>query len=136
MINEVLEKSADETGDHLLWLADDTFEQLPNDKGTIINAPVPSTWRSPFIDKSIEEAFEFFSTIPLDKDLIREYIAVLNKRLYEEKGWVVLYKIDDNGEITCIPCRAEMSLLQMGSYSQDEWPIHLKDWRLEGKPVF
>lgn len=135
MVNEVLDKVAEEQGDNLLWLAEDKFENLPKENCTTTKPPIPSTWRSPFIGKTIEDAFEYLSTIPLDKSLGRDYIAVLNKRLYERKGWLVLYKIDTDGEITSIPCAAELSLTQMASYAQDNWPVHLKDWREKGQPV-
>ncbi|GAB7353008.1 hypothetical protein MBLNU459_g3567t1 [Dothideomycetes sp. NU459] len=140
MIDEVLKKNEEEVQDYQLWLADESLEGLLADSfdERATEPPIPSTWRSPLIGKTIEAAFEFMATIPLNRSLIREYIAVLDKHLYEKKGWVVLHRIDEMGEINSIPCEAGLAMLQMGSTgysSPDGWPSALKNWREYGQPL-
>jgi hypothetical protein len=102
--------------------------------GTI--APIDESWQSPFGGKSVEDAFEYLATVSLELSLNRTYIMVLNKALYEQEDWLVIYCIDEDGEITSIPCDTQMCMVHIDSYSWHHWPQYLEEWREEGKPVF
>jgi hypothetical protein len=137
MINEVLVKTIKDTGADDVWLAD-TIESLivadEDRDGT--KAPINELWQSPFSGKSVEEAFKYLATVSLELSLNRTYIMVLNKALYEQKDWLVIYRIDEDGEITSIPCDTQMCMVHIDSYSWHHWPEYLEEWREEGKPVF
>lgn len=127
MINEVLKKVAEEEHDHLLWLANDSLANLPTIEGggTTTELPIPSSWRSPFSGKTVEAAFEYLASIPLAYSGIRGYIAVLDKCLYEQSGWLVLYKIDECGEIISVPCTVGVAMVQIGLCDRDVWSLAL-----------
>ncbi|THZ20561.1 hypothetical protein D6C91_04701 [Aureobasidium pullulans] len=136
MINEFLEKTHEEHGIYHLWLAEDTLRSYPTDLDEATVPPVSSNWRSPFAGKTIEEAFTFMSCIPTDFDVTmnRTYIVVLDRDLYESRGWVVVCKIDEEGTITTAPCAARNAMLHINSLSWHLWPNYLERWRNEGKP--
>ena len=139
MINEVLEKVHEEHGIYHLWLAEDTLRSYPTDLDEATVPPVSSNWRSPFAGKTIEDAFTFMSCIPADPDgsddtMNKTYIVVLDRDLYESRGWVVVCKIDEEGTITTAPCAARNAMLHINSLSWYLWPNYLERWRNEGKP--
>ncbi|KAH0377374.1 hypothetical protein KCU92_g9260, partial [Aureobasidium melanogenum] len=136
IIDEVIMKNREYTGGYFFWLAEDTFDSLPSDDtDSLVKSTVPSDWVSPFISKTVEDAFRFIATIPLDTSLDRQFIAVLDSRLYREKDWLVIYRIDEQGEITSIPYKAELTNMQLHSYQNHNWPIFMDDWLRDGEPV-
>lgn len=78
MINEVLQKNADETYQcYFLWMAD-KYQNLPaiTDRRTMATRPpIDSEWASPFLGKTLEEAAEFVKNGP--KPLCKVFFAVL-----------------------------------------------------------
>lgn len=136
MVNDVLRKVYDESGIYHLWLADDNPESYPDDYDCATVPPISSTWQSSFAGKTIEQAFEFLSTLPIDADVSinRTYIVVLDTHLYKTRDWVVVCKIDDNGTITTAPCAAKNPILHIDSLSWHLWPQYLERWRSEARP--
>lgn len=136
MINEVLEKVYDESGVYHLWLADDNPESLPVDHDCATVPPISLNWQSRFAGQSIEQAFEFLSTLPVDTDVSinRTYIVVLDTELYKTRDWVIVCKIDEHGTITTVPCAAKNPILHIDSYSWHLRPQYLDRWRIEGRP--
>lgn len=136
-VNGAIRKIADEEGDDLCWLANDTLQDVP-DEGEDRDLPkssCSSDWRSPFAGKTVQDAFEFLSSIPLTKKLMRGYILVLDKHLYNEKDWLVVYHIDVNGDITSIPCETSISLAAASQSYEHKWNLALEDWRGNGQPL-
>ncbi|CAD0097356.1 unnamed protein product [Aureobasidium mustum] len=133
----VLEKNRKLTGGYFLWLAENNLEALPQHDADGSAKPRISTDRvSSFIGKTVEDAFRFIATVPLENLVDRQFIAVLDHRLYKEKDWLVIYRIDAEGEITSIPCKAEFICMQLHGYQNHNWPTFMDDWLRKGKPVF
>ncbi|KAG9949376.1 hypothetical protein KCU85_g4316, partial [Aureobasidium melanogenum] len=116
MINDYLQRVIKHSNVYNLWLADMDPQNLTEDDEDATIPQVNLTWQSPFVGKTSEEAFEYLATIPLKMALNREYLVVLDKALYKQKDWVIIYRIDEEGEITCIPCTAHMTLVYINSY--------------------
>lgn len=117
MIDNLLEQVNAKLRIDNVWLADTTIpDGLTEEDGEATIPPIDASWQSSFVGKSVEEAFEFLATIPLDKSLNRTYIIVLDRKLYEQKKWGLLYRIDEEGEITCVPCAAHMCMVYIDSY--------------------
>lgn len=136
MINDYLRRVIEHSNIYNLWLADLNPQNLTEDDEDATIPPIDPTWQSPFVGNTIEDAFGFLATIPLNMALTREYLVVLDKAIYEQKDWIVIYRIDDQGEITSIPCMAKMTLTYLNSYLWHRWPDYLEEWRKEGKPIF
>lgn len=136
MINEVLEKNEKESDVYHLWLADTSgsYPREHDDDATI--PPITSSWQSSFAGKTVEQAFEFLATIPLDISIDRRTLVVLHKHLYESKDWVVVYEIDEQGEITSIPCATEYTVMYLDSYQWLDWDVNLAQWREDGCPLY
>jgi hypothetical protein len=135
MINEVLEKVYKELGVYHLWLADNKAESLPEEPDLATVPPIAEDWQSAFAGQTIEQAFEFLSTLPTHAEVSinRTYIVVLDKHLYRTRDWVIVCKIDSEGIITTVPCAASNSILHIDSYSWHLWPEYVERWRREGK---
>lgn len=98
MINEVIQKNAQEHGGvNLLWLAD-SYSTLPavneEQRTEATRAPIDSAWRSPFLGKSLQDAKTFVKEAP--KPLCRTFFAVLDKQRYEDNDEIRLCKIVDD----------------------------------------
>ncbi|KAH0037938.1 hypothetical protein KCU78_g1578, partial [Aureobasidium melanogenum] len=101
MINGLLEQVNKESQIYNIWLAETAIpDGLTEEDGEATVPPIDGNWQSAFVGDTVEQAFEFLTKIPLEKSLNRTYIIVLDKNLYEQKNWVVLYRIDEEGEIT------------------------------------
>jgi hypothetical protein len=135
MINDFLEKVNEQIEVYDLWPAD-SIESFPEEGDLATEPPVDESWQSPFAGHSVEEAFKYLATVDLEKSLNRTYIVVLHKALYEQKDWVMIYRIDENGEITSIPCVAQMAMIHIDSYSWHIWPECLEQWHKHGWPIF
>jgi hypothetical protein len=137
MVNEVLELVYKEIEFHEIWVADTILpEGLTDEDDEATIPPVDQTWHSPFVGQPIEEAFRCLASIPLDKSLNRTFLIVLDKALYDREKWVVLYRIDERGEITSAPCAADMVMVYVDSYNWHLWPDILESWRKHGDPIF
>jgi hypothetical protein len=135
MINEVLEKVYEESGVYHLWAADNKAESFPKEPDLATVPPIAEDWQSAFAGQTIEQAFEFLSTLPIDVKVSvnRTYIVLLDKHLYRTRGWVIVCKIDKEGTITTVPCAASNPILHIDSYSWHLWPEDVDTWRREGK---
>lgn len=137
MINEVLEQVHKKCHIHNIWLAETILpEGLTDEDDEATVPPIDESWQSPFVGQPVEEAFKFLSMTSIEKSLNRTFIVVWNKALYERQKWVVIYRIDENGEITSVPCAAHMCMVFIDSNTWHHWPEYLVDWREEGKPIF
>ena len=87
------------------------------------------------LGKPIEDAFSFLETILLDVSVDRTTVVVLDKQLYEDKNWVVLYQISEEGDIISIPCAAHYAMKHLDSYQWLDWDTQLEDWLEEGYPI-
>jgi hypothetical protein len=135
MINEVLARTSDKTRADNVWLAD-SIESLIEEDEVATMPPVDESWQSPFAGQPVEKAFEYLATVSLEKSLNRAHIVVLNKALYEQKDWLAIYQIDENGEITSVPCATRLCMVFIDSYTLHLWPEYLEEWRRDGKPIF
>ncbi|KAG9692016.1 hypothetical protein KCU95_g7616, partial [Aureobasidium melanogenum] len=136
IIDEVIVNNRKHTGGYFFWLAEENFEALlPDDTDELIKPTIPADWVSRFAGKTVEDAFRFIATLHLEARLDRQFIAVLDIRLYKEKDWLVIYRVDEQGEITSIPCKAELTCMQMRSYGNHNWPTFMDDWQRTGKPI-
>jgi hypothetical protein len=135
MINDVLIQVNERTKAYNVWLADSVVSLTEEDQ-VATEVPIDESWQSPFAGYSVEEAFKYLATVSVENSLNRTYIIVLNKALYEQKNWVVIYRIDENGEITSIPCVAQMAMVHIDSYSWHIWPECLEQWHKHGWPIF
>jgi hypothetical protein len=137
MINGFLEQVNKESQVHNIWLADSSIpDGLTDEDGEATVPPIDAKWQSAFFGNTVEQAFEFLATVPIQKSLNRTYIIVLDGALYEQKNWVVLHRIDEEGEITSVPCAAHMCMVYLDSYTWDRWPDHLNAWRKHCRPIF
>ena len=137
MINKLLEQVYEKCHIHKIWLADTNFlGDLTEEDEEATVPPIDESWQPPFVGQSVEKAFHFLSTLPLDKSLNRTFIIVWDQSLYEQKRWAVIYRIDENGEITSIPCAAQMCMTFIDSGTECRWPEYLEEWRKDGKPIF
>lgn len=122
---------------HNIWAADtNSLEDLTEEDEEATVPPIEESWQSPFAGQSVKNAFEPLALVPLDKSLNRTFIIVLNQALYEQKKWVVIYRIDEGGEITSILCVAHMCMTFIDSETEHHWPEYLEEWRRYGKPIF
>jgi hypothetical protein len=111
--------------DRSIWLAD-TYENLPDVRPTYrlqgISWPISSSWRSPFIGKSIEDAVNFIRNAPKPpKPLNKTWFAVMQRERFENSGELLVCKIlpvggepdlDENGQHgTKLYRRTGMSLM-------------------------
>jgi hypothetical protein len=135
MINEVLQRLNDDTGAQNVWLAD-SLESSTKEDWLGTQPPIDESWQSPFAGQSVERAFEYLATVSREISLNRTYIMVLDKTLYKQKDWLAIYQIDENGEITSIPCTAHDCMLFIDPYSWHLWPEYLEQWREDGEPIF
>lgn len=131
-----MQKVYSESEVYHLWLADNSLGSFPDDFDVATVPSVSPAWRSPSVGKTIEEAFEFLSTLPNDAEVTmnRTYIVALDKHLYNTRNWVIVCKIDEEGTITTAPCVAQNPILHIDSLSWHLWPQYLERWRKEGKP--
>jgi hypothetical protein len=136
VINDYLNKVIQHSNVYNLWVAGTTQEGLTDEDDDATIPPMDPTWLSPFVEKSVEHAFAYLATLPLNLSVNREYLVVLNKMLYQQKGWIIIYRIDEKGVITCIPCTAHMTPTYLNSYLWHRWPAYLEEWRKQGKPIF
>ncbi|THY17810.1 hypothetical protein D6D01_07412 [Aureobasidium pullulans] len=90
------------------------------------------------LGQSIEQAFAFLADIPEDIILNREYIAVLHKRFLEENGRVLLYQLDGEGVITCVPCALELCNMLPGNvnFHEGTWKTDWEGWKDRGNVMF
>ncbi|THY76284.1 hypothetical protein D6C86_05494 [Aureobasidium pullulans] len=115
------------------WLADHTHNVA--EASSLV---LPPTWTPPFLGQSIEQAFAFLADIPEDIILNREYIAVLDKHFLEENGWVLLYHLDGEGVITCVPCVLELCNMLPGNvnFHEGTWKTSWVGWKDRGNVMF
>lgn len=122
MINGYLEQVSKHSNVYNLWVAGTSQEGLTDDDEDATIPPVDPTWHSPFVGLSAEDAFACVATLPLYLSVNREYLVVLDRTLYLQKEWIVIYRIDEEGLITCIPCTAHMTLTYLNSNLWHRWP--------------
>jgi hypothetical protein len=119
MINEVLEKVYEESGVYHLWLADNKAKSFPKELDLDTVLPIAEDWQSAFAGQTIEQAFDFLSTLPADAEVStnRTYIVVLDKHPYRTRDKVTVCKIDKKSTITMVPCAASNPILHIDFYS-------------------
>lgn len=139
MIEEVLTKNEKASGIYSYWLAD-SYDNLPkeeSDEGT--ECPVDPTWRSPFIGKPIEDLVEFLRKVPPDRGINKYHFMVLDKKQYEEKGWLKVYKRyrkePNIGRLTSLPGNVTELVSFTDGYDNDTWDTYLEEWHKYGLPV-
>lgn len=152
MIENVLEGIAKAMSDcYHYWLADD-YSTLPQEQedgeieGTV--PPLPCTWRSPFLGSTVEAAFEYVKNAP-GKLLNRKHIVVLNRKLFEERRMLRVYRMEGaepdfaaelglnvkSGDITEVGGEAHTTILGLFyDRGTGEWGFNVKDWQDEGLP--
>lgn len=136
MNDETLKSNAKTIEGYCFWLAEETFGVFSDENSDDLTIlPISASRLSPFVGKTFEDAFKFLATVPLDKRLGRQFIAVLDNRLYRERDWLVIYRIDEQGEITSIPCKAELTCMQLQSSANHNWLTLINDWQRTGKPI-
>ncbi|THY66780.1 hypothetical protein D6C97_01333 [Aureobasidium pullulans] len=115
------------------WLADYTHNVA--EASSLV---LPPTWTPPFLGQSIEQAFAFLADIPEDIILNREYIAVLDKHFLGENGWVLIYHLDGEGVITCVPCVLELCNMLPGNvnFHEGTWKTSWEGWKDRGNVMF
>ncbi|CAD0098209.1 unnamed protein product [Aureobasidium mustum] len=136
MIGEYLDKVIKHSNVYNLWVAGTSQEGLTDEDEDATIPPMHPTWKSTFVGKPVEDAFAHLATLPLDLSVNRVYLVVLDDILYREKGWIIIYNIDEKGVITCVPCTAHMTLTYINSYMWHNWHRYLEEWRKQGRPVF
>lgn len=132
-IEEIIKNAAERCEMYCYWLAD-TYESLPErkyedtvpDGGTV--PPIDSTWRSPFIGKTMQQCADFVKNAPSDRGLCKLHFVILDKEQYERDGWVTCGKIMDNGEISAIPGDATLSTEFLYGYDDGMWDSYIQDW--------
>lgn len=117
------------------WLADN-YESAPffhdgmYEEGTY--PPVDATWVSPFIGKSLEEIASWIRDIPKPPTSVNKtFFAVLQKKLYEEKGEALICKITDDGGLQTIPTKANAVGPFAMLFRREEWDESYESQRLE-----
>lgn len=152
-IEAVLEGSAANEHEYYYWLADTDYTNLspsiyggPN--GT--RAPLPRTWKSPFVGCTPETAFEHVKNAPGDF-LNKKHIVVLDKKLFEERKMLRIYRkeglepegIDEDlgmelkpGDITEVGGLAYTSVGMLIGYDRGPgyWGYYVDEWMREGVP--
>ncbi|CAD0083383.1 unnamed protein product, partial [Aureobasidium vineae] len=148
VIKQVLEHSAEEVYGYCYWLADDcsTLPQSLAEGAT--KPPLPRIWHSPFVDSTIESAFQHIKDAPGDF-LNRKHVVVLDPKLFKERKLLRVYRkerlepegFDEDpgmdsgpqpGDITGGGGRTYTTVGQlMGS-----WAYKVDNWKREGLPSF
>ncbi|CAK1357606.1 hypothetical protein CB0940_07681 [Cercospora beticola] len=127
-INEVLEKSHNETGEYLLRLADNgSIADRETPLGT--ETPVSPDWSSPYIGKDIRQVATIVEHVP--DPLNRQHFAVLDLAVYRQTRKVMIYKIVGE-EPQGIPCTAEEVSLHLLGYDRGTWAESWRRWREKG----
>ena len=152
MIEDILEGTAKEMSYvYYYWLADD-YSTLPQEQGngqiegTV--PPLPPTWRSPFLDSSVERAFEYVKNAP-GRLLNRKHIVVLDKQLFEERRMLRVFRMEGAepdfavelgldvkpGDITEVGGEAHTTILGLFyDRGTGDWGFNVKEWKDEGVP--
>ncbi|KAG9614766.1 hypothetical protein KCU86_g258, partial [Aureobasidium melanogenum] len=126
MINGLLEQVNKESQIYNIWLAETAIpDGLTEEDGEATVPPIDGNWQSAFVGDTVEQAFEFLTKIPLEKSLNRTYIIVLDKNLYEQKNWVVLYRIDEEEDMNSTlinPSSVVISFATVSSETAEQVP--------------
>lgn len=129
IINEVIQKNADENpGCYFLWLADayDTLPAITEERTMATRPPITLHWRSPFLNKSLQDVADFVRSAP--KPLCRLYFAVLEKERYLNDNEIRLCKIEGD-QVQSFPYDAHMVATYFQSVYDDIWT---EDWQSFG----
>jgi len=113
----------------MIHLADDKeYDSLPDFNGLMAvagKAPsIPTTWRSPFLGKSLAEITEWVRKIPKpSKAVCKSFFAVLQKELHEERGMVLVCKVVDGegDEPQTLPSTAKRVTGWLVAYERETW---------------
>lgn len=143
-IEDILEQNGQCLGCYDIWLPGD-YSTLPlpapyDHQDTC--PPVPPNYRSPFIGATIEQAFDHVLYAPEGR-VNKKHIIVLEKKLFEEKQWVRIYRKESNdpefvvrnlqpGNITDLPGNAYNVSELLGGYDRDNWDQYIEDWEYFG----
>lgn len=124
-INKVLRDNSDNTGAQYLWLAD-TYDSLHDYDGLThegTSSPIDPAWRSPFVGKTPADAIAFIRNAPKPpKPLCKAYCALLQKALYEEKGYLLMCKaIEGKRDPETIPVEGKEAGLFFVAFEREEW---------------
>lgn len=127
---------------HLVSTKD--YDSLPDFNGPMAvpgtQPPIPPTWQSPFLGKSLEEIAEWVRGIPKPpKAVCKAFFAVLKKEVYEERGIVMICKVGEGdgkgdrdgdgdgegGEVQTLPWTASRVTGWLVAYNRENWK---DDW--------
>ena len=136
IVNAVLSSNIQDMGGARVLQLADAYDSLPNwDRNAAPEGTEPSiatTWRSPFIGKSLLEVAAWIRRIPKPpKPINKTYFAVLQKDLYEQNKQVLICRLRGNGRrVETIPMDArsigEFQLL----FQREDWYWRHKDQML------
>lgn len=120
-LNTLLDENARNIGgDHTIWLADN-YDNLPDYKGYTEpgTVSVDSSWRSPFIGKTIPDVVAIIRGAPKPpKPLNRRFCAVLNKETFDE-GLILICKSLENESDSDGECKYEHEEVDVASEEED-----------------
>ncbi|KAL1585713.1 hypothetical protein WHR41_05936 [Cladosporium halotolerans] len=124
-INKVLRDNSDNTGAQYLWLAD-THDSLHDYDGLThegTSSPIDPAWRSPFVGKTPADVTAFIRNTPKPpKPLCKAYYALLQKDLYEERGYLLICKvIEGKRDPETIPIEGKEAGLFFVAFEREEW---------------
>lgn len=118
--------NADHNGSYYFWLAEQTFQALFHVAAEgPAKPPIPSGWKSSSIGKTVEDVPMYIATSPIDKRLDKQIIAVLDGRLFKKEDWLVIHRIDEQGEISSNPCKAQSTSNWLHGYQDHNWPMYV-----------
>jgi len=105
---------------------EDKYDNLPDFNGLMAvagTAPtVAATWQSPFSGKPLTDIMAWVRGIPKPpKAVCKAFFAVLDKELYEQRGMVLICKVDDKGEPQTLPWTATRVTGWLVAYNRDNW---------------
>ncbi|KAF2211686.1 hypothetical protein CERZMDRAFT_98115 [Cercospora zeae-maydis SCOH1-5] len=131
VINEVLDKAYNETGEYILRLADEV--SIANQETSLgTETPINSDWTSPFVGKDIREVATIVESAP--QPLNQQHFAVLDLAVYQQTRKVMVYKIVDQ-EPQGIPCTVEETSLHLLGYDRGTWAESWKNWQEKGRSL-
>ena len=137
MINDVLQRNKDEAAHWWLWHVDD-HSSLPDFPGHAVDgthALVEETWRSLFIETSVEDAAEDLRSVPEPKKpLCKTYFAVLDRQRYEENDQIMIYNMVGD-EVQGVPCTAGWAGEWRTGHERDTWEERYRGWTLAGETL-
>ena len=92
--------------------------------------PIDKSFKSPFVDQSVDSLAEWLKEAPEDVNLERKFFAVLDKKAEARDPSVALCRIGDKDgkgdEVKCILCNAKESSLTLSGFEYGNFDEILK----------